>query len=92
MNSKTTIQHNKLMQLENAMFMCGVYNAETLEKPIASVHQIYNTISSQEILFTGQQSSVTLRSLYANMLGFTALFNKFTTLFKNSTGQIYCLI
>ena len=32
MDSKTTIQHNKLMQLENPMLMYGVYNAETLRE------------------------------------------------------------
>ena len=69
MDSKTTIQHNKLLLLENSMLMYGVYNAETLEKLIDTVHHIYNTTSSHERLFAGQQSSLTLRSLYANMLG-----------------------
>ena len=32
MESKTTIQHNKLIQLENLMFMYGIYNTETLKK------------------------------------------------------------
>ena len=57
------------MQLENSMLTYGVYNAETLEKLIDTVHQIHNTTSSQERLFTEQQSSLTLRSLYANTLG-----------------------
>ena len=49
--------------------MYGVYNAETLEKLISIVHHIHNTSSSHERLFAGQQSSLTLRSLYANALG-----------------------
>ena len=69
MESKTTIQHNKLMHLENSMLMYGVYNAEMSEKLIDTVHQIHNTTSSYERLFAGQQSSLTLRSLYANALG-----------------------
>ena len=69
MDSKTTILCNKLMQLENSMLMYGVYNAETLERLINTVHYIHNTISSHEILFAGQQSSLTLRSLYTNALG-----------------------
>ena len=69
MDSKTTIQCNKLMQLENSMLMYGVYNAETLEILINRVHQIHNTTFSYERLFAGQQSSLTLRSLYANALG-----------------------
>ena len=40
MDSKTTIQHNKLMQLENSMLMYDVYNTETLEKLINTVHNI----------------------------------------------------
>ena len=69
MDSKTTIQCNKLMQLENSMLMYGVYNAETLERLINTVHYIHNITSSHERIFTGQQSSLTLRSLYANALG-----------------------
>ena len=69
MDGKTTIQHNKLMQLENSMLMYGVYNAETLEKLINTVHYIYNTTSSHERLFAGQQSSLRPISLYANSLG-----------------------
>ena len=69
MDSKTTIQHNKLMQLENSMLMYGVYNAEMLEKLINTVHHICNTTSSHERLFPGQQSSLILRSLYTNTLG-----------------------
>ena len=69
MDSKTTIEHNKLMQLENSMLINGIYNAETLEKLINNVHNIHYRTSSHERLFAGQQSSLTLRSLYANSLG-----------------------
>ena len=31
MDNKATIQHNKLIQLENLMLVYGIYNAETLE-------------------------------------------------------------
>ena len=50
------------MQLENSMFMYGVYNTDTLERLINTVHHIHNTTSSHERLFT-------LRSLYVNLLG-----------------------
>ena len=69
MDSKTAIQHNKLMQLENSMSMYGVYNTEMLEKLINTVHNIHNTTSLHERLFEGQHSSLTLRSLYSNSLG-----------------------
>ena len=68
MDSKIIIQHNKLIQLENSMLMYGIYNVETLEKLIDTVHNIHNT-SSHERLFAGQQSSLTLKSLYTNSLG-----------------------
>ena len=68
MDSKTTIQCNKLIQLEYSMLMYGIYNAETLETLISTVHGIHNTTSSHENLFAGQQRSLTLRSLFANTL------------------------
>ena len=57
------------MQLENSMLMYGVYNADMLEMLINTVLHIHNTTSSHGRLFAGQQSSLTLRSLYANALG-----------------------
>ena len=57
------------MQLETLMLMFGIYNAETLEKLITTVHNIHNTTSSHERLFAGQQSSLTIKSLYAHSLG-----------------------
>ena len=62
MDSKSTIQCNKLIELENSMLMYSIYNAETLERLINTVHQIQNITSSQERLFAGQQSSLTLRT------------------------------
>ena len=45
MDNKSTIQCNKLMQLEKSMLMYGVYNTETLEKLINTVCNIHNTTS-----------------------------------------------
>ena len=69
MDGKTTIPCRKLIQLENTMLMYVVYNTDTLEKLIDTVQQIHNAASSHERLFAGPQSSLTLRSLYANVLG-----------------------
>ena len=69
MDSKTAIQCNKLMQLENSILMYGVYNVEMLEKLINTVHSVHNTAFLHESLFTGKQSSLMFRSLYANSLG-----------------------
>ena len=40
MNNKANIQQNKLMKLDDTMLMHGIYNAETLEKLINTVHEI----------------------------------------------------
>ena len=66
MDSKASIQHNKFMQLENSMVMYGIYNAETVEQLIHTVHHSHNTTSANEKLFAGQKGSLTLGSLYAN--------------------------
>ena len=48
MNNQANIQHNILIKLDNTMLMYGIYNAETLEKLIKTVHEIHNTTSSHE--------------------------------------------
>ena len=66
------------------MLKYGIYNAEMLEKLINTVHNIHNTTFLLERLFAGQQSSLTLRSLYAKSDRFIPLLCKFTAIFKNS--------
>ena len=64
-----TIQHNKLMHLEDSVVMYGIYNAETLEQLTNTVHYIHNTTSSNKKIFAGQQGTAALQSLYANAQG-----------------------
>ena len=66
MDSRTTIQHNKLMHLEDSIVMYGIYNAETLEQLRKTVHCIHKTTTSNEKLFVGQCSTKILQSLYAH--------------------------
>ena len=68
MTNIATIQHNKLMKLDNTMLMYGIYNAEMLEKLIKTVHDIHNTTSSHEKLFAEHNHSV-IRILYTHSLG-----------------------
>ena len=42
MSIETDIQRNTLMHLENALVMYGVYNAETLERLIKTVHALHS--------------------------------------------------
>ena len=53
METKTNIQQNKLLHLEDSMVMYGVYNAETLENLIKTVHHMHNPKTLHELLFTG---------------------------------------
>ena len=48
LETKTNIQCSKLMHLEDSMVMYGIYNAETLEKRIDTVHHIHNIITPNE--------------------------------------------
>ena len=69
MDSKAEIQHNKLMHLEHSMLMNDVYNAETLEKLIKTLHNIHNTTTLHERLFVGQHSPSVFKTLYVHSLG-----------------------
>ena len=69
MDDKANIQHNKLLKSENSMLLYGVYNAKTLEKLINTVHNIHNTTSSHERLFTGEHGPSIFWTLYVHSLG-----------------------
>ena len=69
MNNKANIQCNKLMKLDDTMLMYGIYNAETLETLIKTVHRIHNTTSSHEKLFAGKHNHSIFRILYTHSLG-----------------------
>ena len=69
LSNEANIQCNKLMKLENTMLMYEIYNAETLEKLINTVHEIHNITSFHEILFAGEHNPTLLRLLYMDALG-----------------------
>ena len=69
MNEQVNIQHNKLMKLDDTMLMYGIYNVETLEKLINTVHKIHNATSSHEKLFEGEHNHSVFRMLYTDALG-----------------------
>ena len=48
------------------MVMYGIYNAETLENLINTVHHIHNFTSPHEKLFAGQQGTTLHLPMYAN--------------------------
>ena len=57
------------MKLDDTMLMYGLYNAETLEKLIKTVHEIHNVTSSHEKLFAVQHDHSLFRILYTDALG-----------------------
>ena len=83
MNEKANIQCNKLMKMDDTMVMYGIYNAETLEKLIETVHKIHNTTVSHERLFAGKHNLTTFRIIYAHSLCFTTFLHKLTFISKN---------
>ena len=99
MNNKANTQHNKLMKLDDTMLMYGIYNAETLEKLIKTVHEIHNTTSSHEKLFAGKHNHSVFRILYAHSLGLQhystnsllylkIIQNKYISLYKELITQL----
>ena len=61
--------NNKVMYLEDSMLMYSIYNSETLEQLINTIHHIHNTTTCNKKLFVGQHSTAILQSLYANAQG-----------------------
>ena len=57
------------MQLDDTILMHGIYNTETLEKLIGTIHEIHNTTSSHETLFAGEHNHPLFRLLYTDALG-----------------------
>ena len=69
MDNEIDAQCNKLLKLDNTMLMYSIYNAETLEKRIKTIHNIHNVTSSHERLFAGEHNPTLFRLLYTSNLG-----------------------
>ena len=54
MENKVDIQCNKIFHLEDTMVMNGIYNSDTLEALIDTVHRLHNQSTWNERLFAGQ--------------------------------------
>ena len=89
------------MQLEKSMLMYSVYNVETLEKLITTVHNIHNTTSSHERLFAGQHIPSTFGTLYYvhslglhhystnSFLYLRTIQDKYITLYRELISQLH---
>ena len=54
MENKLDIQCNKIFHLEDSMVMYGIYNSDTLEALIDTVHGLHNQSTWNERLFADQ--------------------------------------
>ena len=57
MSISTDAQRNKLMHLENTLVMYGIYNTETLENLVKTVHALHSRQTLHKGLFAGQTSA-----------------------------------
>ena len=48
MENKVDKQHNKIFHLEDSMVMYGIYNSDTLEALIDTVHSLHNKYTWNE--------------------------------------------
>ena len=69
MGNEIKTQHNKLLKLDNSMLIYGLYNADTLEKVINTIHNIHNTTTSHKTLFAGKHNPTIFRLMYMTSLG-----------------------
>ena len=53
-DNKVDLQRNKIFHLEDSMVMYGMYNSDTLEDLINTVHKLHNRTTWNEKLFSGQ--------------------------------------
>ena len=51
------LQHNKIIHLEDSMFLYGINNPGTLEKLINIAHKMHNFMTPNEELFASTLSS-----------------------------------
>ena len=102
-NNKANVQQNKLMKLDDTMLMYGIYNTETLEKLIKTVHEIHNAMSSHEKLFAGEHDHSLFRIFYTNALAVqqyatnSLLFlriiqDKYISLYRELIAQLHTYI
>ena len=56
LNSRTSIDHNRVYHLEDTMIMYGKYNSDTLMELVNMVHQMQNVITWKEQIFVSKMN------------------------------------
>ena len=54
MENKVDLQCNKIFYLEDSMVLYGIYNSDTLENLIDTVHRLHNQSTWNEKMFVGE--------------------------------------
>ena len=57
LNSRTSIDHNRLYHLEDTMIMYGKYNSDTLMELVNTVHQLQNVTTWKEQIFVSEMNT-----------------------------------
>ena len=91
MSNQATIQHNRLMKLDDTMLMYGIYNAETLEKLINTVQELYNVTSSHGNYLQGN-TTLHFLDYYTRMPWAYNNMHSTHCYFKDYSGQVHFII
>ena len=75
MSIQTDIHRNKLMHLENTLVIYGIYNAETLEGLVKTVHALHSRQTLYKNLFTGRTSAALVIIHNVQQMRYTTLCN-----------------
>ena len=92
MSIQTDIQRNKLMHLENTLVIYGVYNAETLERLVKTVHTLHSrqTLYKKPILVIyGVYNAETLERLVKTVHTLQSRQTLYKNLFPGRTSVAY---
>ena len=96
-DNKVDLQCNKISHLEDSMVMCGVYNSDTLEDLMDTVHKLHNRTTWNEKLFSGQinnwynyySSSAGVQHYTINSLLFpTTVREKYVKMYERFLNQL----
>ena len=75
MEKKGNMQCNSIFHLEDSMIIYGIYNSDTLEKLIETVHRMHNTTSWHERVFGGKLNHLFEWYLYKDGVDHYAIYS-----------------
>ena len=73
MENKVDLQCNRVFNLEDSMIMYGIYNSDTLETFIDTVHRLHNQTTWNKQLFSGKINNWNVWYLSEKGVGYYAI-------------------